>query len=154
MFSLKHAFSALVFFTAAGLLLLFSGPALAVADLNVKVTDQGAPLEGTTLNLTFPDGTTGLSRGGELVYRGANVAGFASSVVTEATGAIKLAPDVPREVVCVIGCAVQTGVGAVLNTAGVEEGATVLVDLDEDGEEIIFTEGKPTPIQVDEKQDA
>ena len=33
----------------------------------------------------------------------------------------------PREVACVIGCAVQTGVGAVLNTAGVEEGATVLV---------------------------
>jgi Zn-dependent alcohol dehydrogenase len=30
-------------------------------------------------------------------------------------------------VACVIGCAVQTGVGAVLNTARVEEGATVLV---------------------------
>src|SRR5262249_43390899 len=37
------------------------------------------------------------------------------------------APAVPLEVACVIGCAVQTGVGAVLNTAQVEEGATVLV---------------------------
>ena len=33
----------------------------------------------------------------------------------------------PLEVACVVGCAVQTGVGAVLNTARVEEGATVLV---------------------------
>jgi len=33
----------------------------------------------------------------------------------------------PLDVACVIGCAVQTGVGAVLNTAHVEPGATVLV---------------------------
>jgi Zn-dependent alcohol dehydrogenase len=40
---------------------------------------------------------------------------------------VKVDPDVPLDVACVIGCAVQTGVGAVLNTAGVEPGATVLV---------------------------
>jgi len=51
----------------------------------------------------FPDGTTGLSRGGQPVYRGLGVGAFAEYV------------------------AVQTGVGAVLNTARVEEGATVLV---------------------------
>jgi Zn-dependent alcohol dehydrogenase len=34
---------------------------------------------------------------------------------------------VPLEVACVVGCAVQTGVGAVVNTARVEAGATVLV---------------------------
>jgi Zn-dependent alcohol dehydrogenase len=76
---------------------------------------------------TFADGTTGLSRGGETLYRGLNVAAFAEYVVTQETGAVKIPPDVPREVACVIGCAVQTGVGAVLNTANVEEGATVLV---------------------------
>ncbi len=76
---------------------------------------------------TFADGTTGLSRGGETVYRGLNVAAFAEYVVTQETGAVKIPSDVPREVACVIGCAVQTGVGAVLNTARVEEGATVLV---------------------------
>jgi Zn-dependent alcohol dehydrogenase len=79
------------------------------------------------LTNTFPDGTTGLSRGGETVYRGLNVAGFAEYSVTQAYGAIKVAADTPLEVACVIGCAVQTGVGAVLNTAQVEEGATVLV---------------------------
>jgi Zn-dependent alcohol dehydrogenase len=81
---------------------------------------------GITTN-TFADGTTGLSRGGEVVYRGLNVAAFAEYVVTQETGAVKIPADVPLDVACVIGCAVQTGVGAVLNTARVEEGATVLV---------------------------
>jgi S-(hydroxymethyl)glutathione dehydrogenase/alcohol dehydrogenase len=76
---------------------------------------------------TFGDGTTGLSRGGEVVYRGVGVAAFAEYVVTHATGAIKIPDDVPLDVACVIGCAVQTGVGAVLNTADVEVGASVLV---------------------------
>jgi S-(hydroxymethyl)glutathione dehydrogenase/alcohol dehydrogenase len=76
---------------------------------------------------TFADGTTGLSRSGEVVYRGVNVAAFAEYVVTQETGAVKIPAGVPLDVACVIGCAVQTGVGAVLNTARVEEGATVLV---------------------------
>jgi S-(hydroxymethyl)glutathione dehydrogenase/alcohol dehydrogenase len=75
----------------------------------------------------FPDGTTGLSRGGQPVYRGLGVGAFAEYVVTHATGAVKIPDDVPLDVACVVGCAVQTGVGAVLNTAHVEEGATVLV---------------------------
>ncbi len=76
---------------------------------------------------TFPDGSTGLSRGGERVYRGLNLAAFAEHVVCPASGAVKISADVPLEIACVIGCAVQTGVGAVLNTARVEEGATLLV---------------------------
>ena len=75
----------------------------------------------------FPDGRTGLSRGGQTVYRGLNVAAFGEYSVISANGAVRIPADVPLDVACVIGCAVQTGVGAVLNTAGVEEGATVLV---------------------------
>jgi Zn-dependent alcohol dehydrogenase len=75
----------------------------------------------------FADGSTGLSRRGEVVYRGVGVGAFAEFVVTQSTGAVKIASDVPTEIACVIGCAVQTGVGAVLNTARVESGATVLV---------------------------
>jgi S-(hydroxymethyl)glutathione dehydrogenase/alcohol dehydrogenase len=81
---------------------------------------------GITTN-AFPDGTTGLSRDGEVVYRGVGVGAFGDHVLTAATGAVRIPADVPLEVACVIGCAVQTGVGAVLNTARVEEGATVLV---------------------------
>jgi len=76
---------------------------------------------------TFADGSTGLSMDGNPVYRGVGLGAFAEYVLTPATGAVKIPHDVPLEVACVIGCAVQTGVGAVLNTAKVEEGASVLV---------------------------
>jgi S-(hydroxymethyl)glutathione dehydrogenase/alcohol dehydrogenase len=79
------------------------------------------------ITATHPDGGTRLSRHGEVVHRGLAVAGFAEHVVIQATGAIKIPDDVPLSVACVVGCAVQTGVGAVLNTAGVLEGDTVLV---------------------------
>ena len=76
---------------------------------------------------TLPDGSTGLARGDTVVYRGVNLGAFAERVLTPASGAVKVAADVPLDVACVIGCAVQTGVGAVLNVARVEEGATILV---------------------------
>jgi Zn-dependent alcohol dehydrogenase len=76
---------------------------------------------------TFPDGSTRLSRAGEVVYRGIGLGAFAEYVVVQETGAVRVPDDTPLEIACVIGCAVQTGVGAVLNTARVEEGATVLV---------------------------
>jgi S-(hydroxymethyl)glutathione dehydrogenase/alcohol dehydrogenase len=76
---------------------------------------------------SFPDGSTRLRHKGRVVYRGIGLGGFAESVVVPASGAIPLPPDVPLDVACLLGCSVQTGVGAVLNTAGVEPGATVLV---------------------------
>lgn len=74
-----------------------------------------------------PDGGTRLSRGGQVVYRGLGVAAFAETVITEANGAVKIPDDVPLAIACVLGCAVQTGVGAVLNTAKVREGDSMLV---------------------------
>jgi len=76
---------------------------------------------------THPDGGTRLSRQGATVYRGLGVAAFAERVVTQEVGAVKIPDDVPLDVACVIGCAVQTGVGAVLHTADVQAGDTVLV---------------------------
>lgn len=76
---------------------------------------------------TFADGSTGLSRRGELIFRGVGMGAFGEMVLTPASGAVKIDAGVPLDVACVIGCAVQTGVGAVLNTAQVEAGATVLV---------------------------
>lgn len=76
---------------------------------------------------SFSDGTTGMSRNGEQVWRGMNVGGFSEYTLLNETGAIKVPEDTPLDVACVIGCAVQTGAGAVLNTARVEPGATVLV---------------------------
>ncbi len=76
---------------------------------------------------TLPDGETGLQRQGQPVLRGVGVAAFAEQVITQASGAVKIADEIPLDIACVIGCAVQTGVGSVLNTANVEPGATVLI---------------------------
>jgi Zn-dependent alcohol dehydrogenase len=73
------------------------------------------------------DGTTPLSRGGAPVYQGFLLGGFGEYSVVRASNAVKVPDDTPLEIACVIGCSVQTGVGAVLNTAKVETGATVLV---------------------------
>jgi Zn-dependent alcohol dehydrogenase len=75
----------------------------------------------------MPTGPTPLTRKGEPVYPGIGMGAFAEQVVISVDAAIKVADDVPLDVACVIGCAVQTGVGAVLNTAKVPAGATVLV---------------------------
>src|SRR4029453_13525138 len=66
---------------------------------------------------TLPDGSTGLARNGAVVFRGVGLGAFAEYVLVPASGAIKVGPDVPLDVACVIGCAVQTGVGAVLDPA-------------------------------------
>jgi Zn-dependent alcohol dehydrogenase len=75
----------------------------------------------------FAVGSTGLSRGGSMVFRGVGLGAFAEYVTSPVNGAVRIPADVPLEVACVMGCAVQTGVGAVLNTARVPAGATVLV---------------------------
>ena len=75
----------------------------------------------------FPDGSTRLSRSGDVVYRGLNLAAWADEVVVAEAGAVRIDPDVPLDVACVIGCAVQTGVGAALNSVRIEPGDTVLV---------------------------
>jgi Zn-dependent alcohol dehydrogenase len=73
------------------------------------------------------DGTTPFSRRGRPVQRGFGTAGFGERTLVHQNGAVKIPADTPLDVACVIGCAVQTGVGAVINTARVEPGASVLV---------------------------
>ncbi|WP_353988488.1 Zn-dependent alcohol dehydrogenase [Ruicaihuangia caeni] len=73
------------------------------------------------------DGTSRLSRDGESLHHYLGVSSFAEEVVVPASGAIKVRDDAPLDVIAVVGCAVATGVGAVLNTAAVEPGATVAV---------------------------
>src|SRR3712207_4816913 len=64
----------------------------------------------------LPDGGTRLSHEGRTVYRaGVYVGAFAEQAVVSANGAVKVPADTPFEVAAVLGCSVQTGVGAVLN---------------------------------------
>ncbi len=52
---------------------------------------------------------------------------FADEVVVPANAVIKVEPDIPLDVVALIGCGVTTGVGAAINTAGVTPGSSVIV---------------------------
>jgi S-(hydroxymethyl)glutathione dehydrogenase/alcohol dehydrogenase len=73
------------------------------------------------------DGTTRLRRGAESVFSYLAVGSFAEYAIVPESGAIRVPDDVPADVAALVGCAVTTGIGAVLNTAQVEAGATVLV---------------------------
>jgi S-(hydroxymethyl)glutathione dehydrogenase/alcohol dehydrogenase len=55
------------------------------------------------------------------------VGSFAEETVVPERACVKIRPDAPLDKACLVGCGVMTGVGAVLNTARVEEGATVAV---------------------------
>ncbi len=55
------------------------------------------------------------------------VSGFAEHIVTSARSAVRIDPDVEMTIAALFGCAVMTGVGAVVNTARVPPGASVAV---------------------------
>jgi S-(hydroxymethyl)glutathione dehydrogenase / alcohol dehydrogenase len=73
------------------------------------------------------DFTSPLSRHGAPVFLGTGLAAFAEQAVARASSVVKVPDDTPLDVAAVLGCAVQTGVGAALNTARVQQGDTVLV---------------------------
>jgi S-(hydroxymethyl)glutathione dehydrogenase / alcohol dehydrogenase len=75
----------------------------------------------------LPGGTARLHKDGRPLHHFARTASFAEYAVIHESGAIPLGPDVPVELAALVGCAVTTGVGAVLNTARVEPGSTVVV---------------------------
>ena len=77
---------------------------------------------------TFPDGTRRHRTGDlELNCFGRGMSSFAEYSVVHQSAAVKINPEMPMQGAALIGCAVMTGVGAVLNTARVEPGSTVAV---------------------------
>lgn len=74
------------------------------------------------------DGSTTLSRDGESIH--SHVFGqsaFATHAVVPARNAVKAPTDIPLSRLAPLGCGIQTGVGAVLNSLRVEAGSSVLV---------------------------
>ncbi len=75
----------------------------------------------------MPDGTTRFSKDGEPIYHYMGCSTFSEYTVLPEISLAKVNPDAPLEEVCLLGCGVTTGMGAVMNTAKVEEGATVAI---------------------------
>ncbi|MBW8483731.1 alcohol dehydrogenase catalytic domain-containing protein [Actinomadura parmotrematis] len=73
------------------------------------------------------DGSTRLSIGGEVVRPYIGIGSFAERAVVGEAMCVKVAEDAPLDLLALTACGVVTGVGAVLNTARVEPGSSVLV---------------------------
>jgi len=75
----------------------------------------------------MPDGTTRLSHRGRMLHHYMGTSTFAEWTVVPEIALAKVRPDAPLDKVCLLGCGITTGIGAVLNTARVHPGATVAV---------------------------
>jgi S-(hydroxymethyl)glutathione dehydrogenase / alcohol dehydrogenase len=73
------------------------------------------------------DGTSRFRRGDQEIRHFAGVSSFGELTVLPQEGLVKIDPEIPLEKAAIVGCAVMTGVGAVINTARVEPGANVAV---------------------------
>jgi len=75
----------------------------------------------------MPDGTSRFSKDGETIYHYMGTSTFSEYTVLPEISLAKIPKEAPLEKVCLLGCGVTTGMGAVKNTAKVQEGDTVAV---------------------------
>jgi len=73
----------------------------------------------------MPDGTTRFSIGGRNIAHYMGTSTFSEYTVLPEISLAKISPEAPLDKVCLLGCGITTGIGAVLNTAKVEPGSTV-----------------------------
>ncbi len=75
----------------------------------------------------MPDGTSRFSLGDKQIFHYMGTSTFSEYTVLPEIAVAKIGESAPLEKVCLLGCGITTGIGAVLNTAKVEAGATVAV---------------------------
>ena len=75
----------------------------------------------------MPDGTSRFSKNGETIFHYMGTSTFSELTVMPEISIAKINPEAPLDKVCLLGCGITTGIGAVLNTAKVEPGSTVAV---------------------------
>ena len=75
----------------------------------------------------MPDGSSRFSIGGDKIFHYMGTSTFANHTVVPEIALAKVREDAPFDKICYIGCGVTTGIGAVINTAGVEPGSNVVV---------------------------
>ncbi len=75
----------------------------------------------------MPDGSSRFSIGGKKLHHYMGTSTFANFTVLPEIAVAKVREDAPFDKICYIGCGVTTGIGAVMNTAKVQAGATAIV---------------------------
>jgi S-(hydroxymethyl)glutathione dehydrogenase/alcohol dehydrogenase len=94
---------------------LASRPTLCVENINIQ------------MNGILPDGGTRLRKDDQQVHHLFGLACFAEYTVVHERSAVKIRDDAPLDVVCLLGCGTSTGIGAVLNTAGIKAGESIII---------------------------
>ena len=84
-------------------------------------------IAGTVWTGCMPDGTRRFSKNGSPIYHYMGCSTFSEYTVVPEIALAKINPAAPLDKVCLLGCGVTTGIGAVTNTAKVEPGASVAV---------------------------
>jgi S-(hydroxymethyl)glutathione dehydrogenase/alcohol dehydrogenase len=75
----------------------------------------------------MPDGTSRFSLGDKTLFHYMGTSTFSEYSVLPEIAVAKISKEAPLDKVCLLGCGITTGIGAVLNTARVEAGSTVVV---------------------------
>jgi len=84
-------------------------------------------IRGTQGQGVMPDGTSRFSLNGEPIYHFMGCSTFSEYTVLAEISLAKVALEAPLQKMCLLGCGVSTGWGAVWNTVKVENGASVAV---------------------------
>jgi len=75
----------------------------------------------------MPDGSTRFTCHGKDIFHYMGTSTFSEYSIVADVSLAKISPDAPLDKVCLLGCGVTTGIGAVTKTAKVEPGSTIAV---------------------------
>jgi S-(hydroxymethyl)glutathione dehydrogenase/alcohol dehydrogenase len=92
-----------------------------------RKTNLCTAIRGTQGQGVMPDGSSRFSIGKDKIHHYMGCSTFSNFTVLPEIAIAKVDPAAPFDTICYIGCGVTTGIGAVINTAQVEEGATAIV---------------------------
>src|ERR1700760_2079024 len=92
-----------------------------------RKTNLCTAIRGTQGQGVMPDGTSRFSLDGQKIHHYMGCSTFANFTVLPEIAVAKIREDAPFDKICYIGCGVTTGIGAVINTAKVEQGAKAIV---------------------------
>lgn len=90
-------------------------------------TNLCSAIRGTQGQGLMPDGTSRFSFEGKALKHYMGTSTFSEYTVMPEIAVAKISKDAPLDKVCLLGCGITTGIGAVMNTAKIEPGSTVAI---------------------------
>jgi len=95
--------------------------------LSGKTNLCGKVRSATGVGVMLSDRQSRFSKDGKPIYHFMGTSTFSQYTVVHAVSVAKINPEAPLEKVCLLGCGIPTGLGAVWNAAKVEKGANVAI---------------------------